>query len=94
MTDYVALCQAMVESVFGEDALDDDYIVYISYRLQFCLNCNNKESIISLFENVQTVLITALKRSLGQGNIFAPVYHSVHVKTTVFSLFLFFYRLP
>ena len=29
MTDYVALCQAMVESVFGSGALDDDYIVNI-----------------------------------------------------------------
>ena len=35
MTDYVALCQAMVESVFGEDALDDDYIVYLLFAPVF-----------------------------------------------------------
>ena len=35
MTDYVALCQAMVESVFGESALDDDYIVNFLFAQVF-----------------------------------------------------------
>ena len=60
------LCRAVVAVI---------YLLVICQKIEHLLNI---QSLDMTNDKTPSLLITARKRSLGQGNIFAPVCHSVH----------------